>query len=57
VTEELANGRLVRVLPAYVARDAALYVIHRGERFLPPKVRAFVDHMIEEVGAPTGSRP
>ena len=52
ITAELASGRLVRVLPAYSVQDAALHLLHRGERFLPPKVRAFVDAMVRELGTP-----
>ena len=51
VAADVSSGRLVRVLPEYEMGGAALYLIHRGERFLPPKVRAFVDHMLGELAA------
>ncbi len=40
VEEDLARGRLVRVLPDYDIGGAALYMLHRRGRFLPPKVQA-----------------
>lgn len=44
VTErDLAEGRLVHVLKPWVMPGTALFLLHRGGRFLPPKVRAFRD--------------
>jgi DNA-binding transcriptional LysR family regulator len=57
ITGELASGRLVRVLPRMDITGGTLHLIHRGERFLPPKVRAFVDHMLREVGPPAKAAP
>lgn len=39
----LDAGTLVHVLPSYVAPPVNLYLLHRGGRFVPPKVRVFVD--------------
>jgi DNA-binding transcriptional LysR family regulator len=33
----------VHVLPSYAAPRVNLYLLHRGGRFVPPKVRVFVD--------------
>jgi DNA-binding transcriptional LysR family regulator len=52
VTNELRRGKLVHVLPAYVLFGAALYLLHHGARFLPPKVRAFRDFMLDAFGVP-----
>ncbi len=39
----LDAGTLLHVLPSYAAPSANLYLLHRGGRFVPPKVRVFVD--------------
>lgn len=49
VAADVSSGKLVRVLPEYEMGGAALYMLHRRERFLPPKVRAFVDHILGEL--------
>ena len=41
--EECADGRLLRVLPEWRARADPLYIVYPGQRFIPPKLRAFVD--------------
>ncbi|APR77693.1 Transcriptional regulator, LysR family protein [Minicystis rosea] len=43
--DAIADGRLVHVLPAWVWPDVNLYLLHRGGRHVPPKVRAFLDYM------------
>lgn len=45
--EDLRAGRLERVLPAYHAGRAGLYVMHASRRFLSAKVRAFRDLLTE----------
>ena len=44
---DVETGRLVRVLPDYVLFEAATFLVHPATRFLPGKVRAFRDFMIE----------
>ena len=39
----LAAGTLVHVLPSYASPRVNLYLLHRGGRFVAPKVRVFVD--------------
>ena len=51
VAADVASGRLVRILPEYEMGGASLYMLHRGDRFLPPKVRAFVDHILGELAS------
>ena len=51
VTRELADGRLVRVVPGYALAGARLHLFHRAERFLPSKVRAFRDFLLDAFGA------
>lgn len=45
--DDVAAGRLVRVLPRHAARGAALYVVYAATRTLPPKVAAFRDFVLQ----------
>ncbi len=42
--KELEAGRLVTVLDDFTADDLGIYAIYPHRRYLPAKVRAFVDH-------------
>ncbi|MDF2370564.1 MAG: LysR family transcriptional regulator [Rhizobiaceae bacterium] len=51
ISEELESGRLVPVLPAYRgSRNVAVHAVYASRRFLPTKVRVFVDYMSELFG-------
>lgn len=50
VGEDLAYGRLVRVLPQWQAPELPVHVIHPGGR-PPVRVRAFVDFAVESMKA------
>jgi DNA-binding transcriptional LysR family regulator len=57
VREEIANGRLVRVLPEYVlAADAAIWAVYPNAKHAMPRLRALLDHLAawckDELGAP-----
>lgn len=43
VRRELDEQRLVHLFPSHVAPGPSLYLLHRGGRFLAPKIRVFVD--------------
>ena len=43
VQRYLDDGRLVHLLPGVVGPVSNLYLLRRGGRFVPPKVRAFVE--------------
>jgi DNA-binding transcriptional LysR family regulator len=43
VARDLAEGRLVRLLPDYVQRDASIVALYPDRRNLSPNVRAFID--------------
>jgi DNA-binding transcriptional LysR family regulator len=45
--DDLAAGRLVRVLPQYVERGGALYVVYAAARVLPAKISAFRDFVLQ----------
>lgn len=48
---ELAAGRLIHVLPDYRASDAVgIHAVYPSRRFLPAKVRLFIDYLAELFG-------
>jgi len=47
----IADGELVHVLPGVVGRRERLSLAYPDRTFLDPKVRAFVDHMAEQIAA------
>ena len=53
VDEDLRSGAAVQLLPAWTPQGYAgdqLYAVYLENRFLPPKVRVFIDYLIETVG-------
>jgi DNA-binding transcriptional LysR family regulator len=56
VQRDVTEGRLVRVLRAYALLRAAVYLVHTGARFLPPKVKAFRDFVVDAFRERTGER-
>ncbi len=50
VGEYIKDGRLVSVLDEYVSEDVPIYAVYPSSRHLSPKVRAFVDFLIETYG-------
>lgn len=52
VSEELADGRLRIVLPQYTnPADTGLYAVFPSRRFLPAKVRGFIDYLCKVYGS------
>lgn len=47
VGRDLAEGRLVRLLPDWVDRSSAVYAVYPHARLVAAKVRAFVDFLVE----------
>ncbi|MFL9865729.1 LysR family transcriptional regulator [Paraburkholderia fungorum] len=47
VQTDLARGQLVQILPAYSLGVRHYYALYPHTRHVAPKVRAFVDHMVE----------
>lgn len=48
----LKSGRLVEILPDSVANaDTSLYATYLPNRYMQPKVRAFIDHLMAHFGA------
>ena len=48
---ELSDGRLIQVLPAYEgSRNVAIHAVYASRRFLPAKVRLFIDYLADLYG-------
>ncbi|MEP3635347.1 MAG: LysR family transcriptional regulator [Shimia thalassica] len=51
VHQELRNGQLVRVLPAYqVAEETVLWLVYPKANVLSAKVRVFIDFLLDQIG-------
>jgi len=48
VAEDIAAGRLVRVLPDYHLPSLGIYALYPARPHLPLKVRSFLDHLVEQ---------
>ncbi|GGC09520.1 transcriptional regulator [Oxalicibacterium flavum] len=51
VADDLAAGVLVRLLPDYEAAPLPVQLVVNGTRHMAPKVRAFLDHAVAQLGA------
>lgn len=47
--EDCAEGRLVRVLPEWHAKADPVHIVYPRQRFMAPKLRAFIDLAIQEL--------
>lgn len=54
VSDELAKGRLVRILPGYEVRSTEAFIAYPSVRFMRPVVRAFADFAIPRIRSITG---
>jgi DNA-binding transcriptional LysR family regulator len=50
VGADLCAGRLVRILPDYVDDSSDIVAIYGDRRNLAPKIRAFIDYLVEWLG-------
>jgi len=51
IGSELGDGRLVQVLPDYEgSRNVAIHAVYASRRFLPAKVRVFIDYLADLYG-------
>jgi len=48
--EALWQKRLVRILPDWEAEEFTLFTVYPNRKFLPPKVRSFIDFLAERFG-------
>ena len=49
VADDLAAGRLRRLLPRYEPSGYTMFAVSPPTRFVTPKVRAFVDFLVERL--------
>lgn len=47
VADDIASGELVRLFPAYTQKDANVAVVFADKRNLAPRIRAFVDFLVD----------
>lgn len=52
VHEQLRSGQLEVVLPGYKLAEGAIWAVMPQRRLVPPRVRAFVDFLVEKLGDP-----
>ena len=52
--EDLQAGRLVRVLPSWQARADPIHLVYPRQRFVPPKLRVFMEAASLELGGLLG---
>ena len=52
VAEEIDRGRLIEVLPTFAAPGNDIFAVYPGRKFLPAKVRLFIDFLKKTFGDP-----
>ncbi|THF64883.1 LysR family transcriptional regulator [Pseudothauera nasutitermitis] len=55
VREALADGRLIRLLPAYEAPTRPMHVLYAPDRRITPKLRSFLDFTVSTFGPQSAS--
>lgn len=50
VAEHIRQKRLVEILPDWQKDEFSLYAVYANRQFLPPKVRSFIDFLVEYFG-------
>ncbi len=55
IAAQLRSGNLIEVLPDYAPEPASLVIVYPHRRFLPAKVKAFVEFMAAELGPRLGA--
>lgn len=53
VSGDIESGRLLTVLDDWSAVELSVYAVYPSRRYVLPKVRAFVDFLVEELGGRT----
>ncbi|CAG2153554.1 HTH-type transcriptional regulator DmlR [Cupriavidus yeoncheonensis] len=57
VLEQVRQGQLVRVLPAYSSSPLKVYVLMPARKLMPASVRVFLDMLEQTLGVPETRRP
>ena len=50
VKDDLESGQLIAVLEKFVRQDGGIYAVYPHQRHLSPKVRCFIDYLINNLG-------
>jgi DNA-binding transcriptional LysR family regulator len=50
ISDDLASGRLVHLMPDYQSSPMELYAIFAPGKPVPPRIRLFVDHIVQAFG-------
>lgn len=50
VDEDLATGRLLRLVPDYAAPAVTLFAVYTSRQYMAPKMRSFIDFLGERLG-------
>jgi len=51
LTDDLASGRLVAVLPGWSLKPSPMYLIYAQDRHPTAKLRSVIDFLLERLGA------
>ncbi|AGW95040.1 LysR family transcriptional regulator [Cupriavidus sp. DF5525] len=57
VQDQVGEGQLVRVLPAYTSSPLKVYVLMPARKLMPASVRVFLDVLEQTLGVPDARRP
>ncbi len=52
ICDDLREGRLVQVLPRHRIADSGIHAVVPQRRMLPPRVRVFIDYLVESFADP-----
>ncbi len=50
VDDDLAQGRLVHLVPEYAAPASTLFAVYTSRQYMTPKLRSFIDYLSEALG-------
>lgn len=50
VASDIAEGRLVHLLPEYTISDAGIYAVYQDQHLQQAKIRRFIDYLAEHLG-------
>lgn len=56
ICDDLREGRLVQVLPQHRIADSGIHAVVPQRRLLPPRVRVFIDYLVESFADPPWER-
>lgn len=47
--EEVNDGRLIHLLPAWLTNSEPIHIVHASQKYLPPKTRLLADYLVTEL--------